>query len=500
MRPASPFQKLCVQAFILWLTFSNLSACSQAAPSPAPLINPTAALSQPLAAPTASPTPVSTPEAAPTATILARASYQLNLKFNYARHTADVSEKIIYPNHTGEALKTLALLVEPNRYANSFQIQSITRDEQPVSDYTLEKNNLTLPLSQPLAPGQQVTLDLQYHLDLPAIPDQTATTRPVPYGYTERQTNLVDWFPCLPPYKTGQGWLLHTPGYYGEHQVYDVSDYQVNLEMSGAAQGTLVAASAPAQQAGASYHYQLDRARTFVLSASPEYKLSQKTVGSVTILNYYFPFNPAAGESTLKDTADAVGLYSNLFGPYPHTTLSVVEADFMDGMEYDGLFFLSRGFYNLYDGTPKGYLTAIAVHETAHQWWFGVVGNDQAMEPWLDEAMATYTERIFYAKTYPELVDWWWAVRVKFYQPSGMINLPIYDYGGFTPYRNAVYLNGAQFFEDLRLKMGDDAFYAFLKDYTTQETDKISTRQDFFRILALHTQANLQELIAKYFK
>jgi len=46
-------------------------------------------------------------------------------------------------------------------------------------------------------------------------------------------------------------------------------------------------------------------------------------------------------------------------------------------MEYDGLFFLSRDYYTAENGTVLNNLIDIAVHETAHQWWFGLVGNDQ---------------------------------------------------------------------------------------------------------------------------
>ena len=87
----------------------------------------------------------------------------------------------------------------------------------------------------------------------------------------------------------------------------------------------------------------------------------------------------------------------------------MVEADFLDGMEYDGLYFLSKGFYNLYSGGPADYLTAIAAHETSHQWWYSAIGNDQALEPWLDEALATYSERLFYENLHPEGLVWWWT-------------------------------------------------------------------------------------------
>ena len=209
----------------------------------------------------------------------------------------------------------------------------------------------------------------------------------------------------------------------------------------------------------------------------------------------------------LHDTAAALELYGRLFIPYPHTSLSVVEADFLDGMEYDGLYFLSRGFYNLYDGTPQGYLTFIAAHETAHQWWYGLVGNDQALEPWLDEAMCTYMEHVFYENVYTDyptatgesIVDWWWYYRVNFYDPSGWVDGAIYDFNLFRPYRDAVYLNGAKFFQELRTLVGDEVFFAFLKDYADREAEHIATGNDFFVILKDHTSKDLDGLLGQIF-
>ena len=134
-------------------------------------------------------------------------------------------------------------------------------------------------------------------------------------------------------------------------------------------------------------------------------------------------------------------------------------------MEYDGLYFLSRGFYNLYGGNPQGYLAAIASHETAHQWWYAQLMDDQALEPWLDEPLATYCEYIFYKNLYPDYLKWWWNYRVDYYDPAGKINLQLYDYTSYLDYRNAVYLNGAHFLDDLRTLVGDDRFYAFLHYY-----------------------------------
>jgi len=128
--------------------------------------------------------------------------------------------------------------------------------------------------------------------------------------------------------------------------------------------------------------------------------------------------------------------------------------------------------------------------------------NDQALEPWLDEALCAYSERIFYERTYPDLVTWWWDYwpgRVGGSQSLPKIDISVYDGGGFIPYTNTVYLGGAHFLEDLRARIGDEAFFAFLQDYLNQMNGKIATPQDFFAILRQHTSADLSDLIATYF-
>jgi aminopeptidase N len=181
-----------------------------------------------------------------------------------------------------------------------------------------------------------------------------------------------------------------------------------------------------------------------------------------------------------------------------------VQADFVDGMEYSGLYFLSKDYYNWYRGGEAQLLSAIAAHETAHQWWYGLVGNDQALEPWLDEALCTYSERIYYEQAGQEALDWWWAYRINYFEPHGKIDLSIYDaqgeYKGYRNYRDVVYLNGAKFFEELRQLVGEEVFFEFLRDYRERNAYRLATRQTFFEILELHATADLDPLIEKYFK
>ena len=485
-----------------------LAAC---APQPANLtVTPgpsaTATVTQ---TPTATPQPSATATAAPptpspTPASQTSAAYRLTVDFNFERRSAAVEEYVRYTNRSSEAMTDLRFVVPPTAYANAIQIKKVAwPNGEKIAGVGWLNNLLYVPLPQALEPGQQTAVEISYDLLLPA---QSAFNgpRPVPFGYTARQSNLVDWYPFTPPYVPGQGWLAHPNGFYGENLVSEVADFEVHLTLSGNQTGLVVAASAPEQPEGAGTRYELKQARSFALSFSPDYQVSRQYVGSVEIRSYAFTPHAAAGETAGQVTAESVGLFQELFGSYPHTTLSVVEADFLDGMEYDGLYFLSKGFYNLASGSSADYLTAIAAHETAHQWWYGLIGNDQAMEPWLDEALATYSERLYYERLHPESLDWWWEYRVLYYHPNGWVNSNIYDQIGqadsYEQYRNAVYLNGAVFLEEIRKQVGDEAFLAFLKDYAKEHRGRIASGQDFFTVLARHSSANLNDLLARFFK
>lgn len=425
--------------------------------------------------------------------------YSLNAVLNYVQHSVEVEERIRYFNKTPDLISDMLLVVEPVYYPGVFELLSLAwEDGQAIENITWDGSFLTFPLLEPLSPGQELILALNYRLELPS-PAANAETRPVPFGYTARQTNLVDWYPYIPPYNAGQGWLAHRAGFFGEHQVYESSDFTVTIRIADQRSDLVVAASAPDEGAAGIHQYHLDNARNFVWSVSSDYQVKSAVVGDTTILSYSFAFHELAGEATLQTTAEALELYSRLFGAYPRKLLSVVEADFLDGMEYEGLYFLSNGFYNLYQGTPGEYLIAIAAHETAHQWWYALVGNDQALEPWLDEAFCTYSEKIYYENLHPEALDWWWAYRINYYNPKGWVDGSIYNPDGYRAYRDAVYLNGAIFLEELRNLIGTEPFLTALQDYTQRYAYQIATKDDFFKLIEEHSQANITGLIEKYF-
>jgi aminopeptidase N len=72
--------------------------------------------------------------------------------------------------------------------------------------------------------------------------------------------------------------------------------------------------------------------------------------------------------------------------------------------------------------------------------------------------------------------------------------------GGYIPYRNAVYLRGVQFLNEVRLAVGEGEFFAALKDYAYSNTWRIASRQDFFDAFSRHSQTDLSAIVSKYFK
>ena len=408
---------------------------------------------------------------------------------DFDNHTLTVDETIRYYNMTGATLSDIVLSVQPNRYDSCFSLDSIAQDNFPLTTYSLRNQRLTLKLPQPLQPNAVTTLKIQFDLALPPKKSDGL------FGYDFNQVILVDWYPFVVPYQNG--WLLHEPMSFGEHLVYDASDIEVNLKVNNP--NVIVAASAPSDVNGEWTRYRLYGARTFAISASDEFLVAESAVGSVKIRSYYFSGYEGAGDGMLNAAVQAVGLYAVKFAPYPYESLSVVQADIHDGQEYDGLVFLASDFYENYGGSSRSNMVTIGVHEIAHQWWFGLVGNDQAMEPWLDEAMSVYSERIFYEFTSPRNLEWWWAFRVDYFGPSGYVDTDIYTGASFRPYTNAAYLNGAYFIEALRTRMGDDDFYQFIKDYAARYSRLRATAADFFMVARLHTNADLSDLVQKFF-
>ncbi len=443
-------------------------------------------------APTAlPPTPVATATEPPP--VAPRSHYTLDATLNYELRQLQVTQTVDYLNDTATPLQELVLVVDANQTNNVFFLQNFdTTANGATASATLNGRYLSVTLTETLAVGARVQFSLSYLLALPA--EQSSL------GYW-RQTNMGDWYPYVAAYDAENGWILDYPGQVGEHQTYPIANYDVSLSIENTVDDLVIAASAkPYKQTDGTYFYTHANARNFAFSISPEYATKSVTVDDIIVTSYYYPGYETAGAAALEATANALTLFGETYGAYPHDALDIVIADFGDGLEYDGLYFLGESYYRTYGGNSLGFLTMIAVHETAHQWWYGLVANNQAQDPWLDEAFAIYAEYLYYERFEPDWVDWWWRFRVDRHAATGNVDSTVGQFTNRRPYINAVYLRGVQFLHEVRLSIGAEAFADFSRTYLQTYQGEIVTPDDFWDHLAAYTtEAEISRWQAEYF-
>jgi aminopeptidase N len=188
-----------------------------------------------------------------------------------------------------------------------------------------------------------------------------------------------------------------------------------------------------------------------------------RQVGDVVLQAWLLRTHQADAEVVLEAAAIQMALLQELLGSYPYPELDLVDAPgAFGGIEYPGLVFLGT--------LGTNWVIEPTVHEVAHQWFYGLIGDDQIEQPWLDEAAATYAEALYYEKALGTgrgtgfLSDLRSIVRQR-PDPDLPIGLGVADYSDESTYATFVYLKGALFFDALRRELGEAGFEQFLGEY-----------------------------------
>jgi transcriptional regulator with XRE-family HTH domain len=449
--------------------------------------------------PTATPGPPLTPTA--TAVPLREGTaYEMDVDLNYADHRLDVRQRVDYTNMTSETLEILVLNVHPNYSQKLFKLNEVRVEvdgELVEPETSLLAVQLTIVLPRPLPVGDHVAFFLDYRLDLPRIDPQAEFTKGA-FGYAKSCVSLGNWYPVMAPYREDKGWYNQAYFDIGDPYVTEVADYSVSIT---ATQGVIIAATGLETRDGNRWRFEAENARSFAFAASDQYQEASTQVGEVAVHSYFFPSDAEAGQVALETAGQALGLFSELYGPYPYADYRIIETEFAGGMEFTGLAFLGSSVYSEYDGTSRTPLIPLTAHEVAHQWFYGLVGNDQVAEPWLDEAPAEYSAFLYYERFLPDDTDWWWFYAVDQWAPSGRVDSHLYLFRNDSrPYYDAIYRRGAQFMRDLRETMGDPAFFSFLAEYQRRYAYRMARSRDFFALVQEFTTADLVSLQEEYFQ
>ncbi len=386
-------------------------------------------------------------------------------------------------------------------------MSNVTVDGEPVAPVLEEAADsmMRVPLATPLAPGDSVTIAMDF---VTAVPDQLERNYGV-FAVVDDIMALSHFYPMVAVYDEN-GWNTTPPSEQGDATYSDAAFYHVTVttddEQVVAGSGvTLSETSADGQQ---TIELAIGPARDFYLAISPRFEKFSRTVGETTI-NSYAPAEFMAGaEDAANFAADALRIFNERFEPYPYTELDFVSTPTLAlGIEYPGIIALTLREYDPDDPinanvSNQVYMETTTAHEVAHQWFYNMVGNNQLDEPWLDEAVTQYATYLYYVDMYGEQAaegykDSWNGRYDRVDNDPIPIGLPVSAYEG-SEYSAIVYGRGPLFVEALAQEMGQETFDAFLADYVTQYQWRIATTESFRQLAEEQCECDLGDLFAEW--
>jgi hypothetical protein len=444
--------------------------------------------------------------------------YNINAQLNATDKTLNAKEDLRYTNTENIELNELYFHVYTNAfkqketapflfddfdraYSRGFEsgfteITSVkVRDGEDLKySFQGEGNTiLKVELKEPLKQGTSVELSMDFKVTIPPANER--------FGYGENHFNLGNWYPIAAVYDE-TGWNLDKYYPIGDPFYSDSSNYEVTIkapeEYMIASSGALV--NEKDEGNNKIWKFQSSNMRDFAFVANKDFKVVEKKIDGTVVKSYYYKNDEKRGKEALNAGVESIKIFNEKFGKYPYPVYSVVETVFPSGMEYPGLVYISENYYKTLSNRDS--LIIVVVHETAHQWWYSLVGNDQIDEAWLDEGFATYSESIYVENALSK-------ERGKNYFNSsveerhneviadkiidGVVVKGLEDFRNWEDYGPTVYTRGAVVLNELRNKFGDEKFFQIMQGYFKEYEFKIAKTEDFMNVSEKVTGQQLDE-------
>lgn len=419
--------------------------------------------------------------------------YRISAQFS--ENTLSASMQFTFYNDEETSLSFLCFNLYGNAYREGAQNTPLTASQasayyngksygdmeivsvSPCKDWEVcgeDENILRVDLEKELFSAESVTVNIEYVLTLAQVEHRT--------GVAKRSVNLGNFYPVLCAYEEGKGFYECVYSSNGDPFYSETADYEVTLTADekyvAASSGQTVSATRKGGKMVC--EYALENARDFALVLGEEYEVFQMQAAGVHIL--YYAYDDDNAEQTLELLSDCISYFSDTFGDFPYKTYAAVQTGFcFGGMEYPALVYLS-------DSLSREEYLYTAVHETAHQWWYAAVGNNECEYAFLDEGLAEYSSYLFFSEYGEYGIDA--AARLKtahsacnalvsvqeqvFGEADTTMDRPLSEYGAYE-YVVIAYDKGMLLFDALRDAVGDRAFFASLKRYYAQNSGKIAT-------------------------
>lgn len=419
--------------------------------------------------------------------------YTISAQLDTAKNIIIGTEMVRFTNRTGTDLRELYFHVVPNAFkrgANTkyqqelqragippsaiyafpdddafMEIKSVTTNSQALA-FSLDDTLMRVELKEPLADGQTLTLQIEFVNDLmqPSPQAQWASTLAVRSGHRNSTYTVTLWYPKVVVYDADEGWNLDKYSFLGEFYG-DFANYDVTLAVPAnfVIGSTGVILSETVQGTQKIVKVRAERVHDFAWVAGPFYRVDETKLSNGALLRVL-----SLGLSMTAVAADAIEFFNERFGPYAYPVVTVAQVTVGGGMEYPGIVMIAGGS------------TAEIVHELAHQWWYGAVGNDEMDEAWLDEAFATFSEELYDIERLQAPSSA--RSSYRFREPGIPVLTRADRFPSLRSYAHAVYTKGSGVLWMLRWVIGPDSFSRLLREYYARFTYKNATTRDFIAV------------------
>lgn len=310
---------------------------------------------------------------------------------------------IEYTNTTGDPLRELPFRLYANGadgLGDALRVSDVTVESAGVTSM-LSENGTTVfvPFDQPLEPNASVTVGMSF---VAAVPVDAREN----YGIFSIDADngtwaLAHWYPMLAGWDPELGWVLDPPSENGDPIFSTTSTYDVTLrtppDWRAATSGVEIESSAT--DSGVERRFVTGPSRDFTMVLDDDFEVVEREVNDTTISSWYNPGEERTAEAVLDYTAQSLGYFNELIGPYPYTTLDVTPVNLFGaaGVEFPQLFYMSSSYYRPEQNleVPNRVDFTVA-HEVLHQWWYFMVGNNQYDHAFIDEGLTNFMSATLY--------------------------------------------------------------------------------------------------------
>jgi hypothetical protein len=232
----------------------------------------------------------------------------------------------------------------------------------------------TLVVNVGIAAGSPVTASLPWRLTIPG-PAEDRVSR------NGDALRLGSFFPVL-AWEPGVGWAMEpATGAFAEATTTPVADFTVSVSLPSGYNA--LATGVPETPV----RWRAEGVRDFAMSVG-RFTMATATAQAPQPVKVTVGVHDGAGVSPQPFADKAVRVlqdYATRYGPYPWPAYTVaITPELGGGIEFP--------MHVMQGPDTLGRTTS---HEIAHMWFYGLVGNNQGRDPWLDEGLASWAEARF---------------------------------------------------------------------------------------------------------